>query len=125
MRAASPHCGWRGPRNTTPCRARCWSGLKDAAAQIATDDAVRAVILAAEGKTFCAGGDLAWMKAQMAADPATRRAEARLLAEALQALNTLPKPLIGRVQGNAFGGGVGLISVCDTVLGVTGAPGSG
>jgi methylglutaconyl-CoA hydratase len=96
-------------------------GLKDAAAQIATDDAIRAVILAAEGRTFCAGGDLAWMKAQMAADPVTRRAEARLLAEALQALNTLPKPLIGRVHGNAFGGGVGLISVCDAALAAEGA----
>jgi methylglutaconyl-CoA hydratase len=96
-------------------------GLKDAAAQIGADDAIRAVILAAEGRTFCAGGDLAWMKAQMAADPVTRRAEARLLAEALQALNTLPKPLIGRVHGNAFGGGVGLISVCDAALAAEGA----
>ena len=96
-------------------------GLTDAAARIAADDTIRAVILAAEGKTFCAGGDLDWMQAQMAADPATRRAEARLLAETLQALNALPKPLIGRVHGNAFGGGVGLMSVCDVAIAADGA----
>jgi methylglutaconyl-CoA hydratase len=95
-------------------------GLIDTADRIAADASIRAVVLAAEGRTFCAGGDLDWMRAQMAADPATRRAEARLLAEALQALDTLPKPLIGRVQGNAFGGGVGLISVCDVAIAADG-----
>ena len=56
-------------------------------------------------------------RTQMAADPDTRFVEARKLAEALQALNTLPKPLIGRLQGNAFGGGVGMASVCDVAIG--------
>lgn len=91
--------------------------LTTAAAQLATDDNVRVVILRAAGKTFCAGGDLGWMQQQMAADADTRFREARKLAEMLQALNTLPKPLIGMVQGNAFGGGLGLISVCDVAIG--------
>jgi len=89
-----------------------------AAQALGAEDAVRVVVLAAEGKSFCAGGDLGWMRAQMAADAATRAAEARKLAEMLEALNSLPKPLIGQVQGNAFGGGVGMACVCDVTIGV-------
>ena len=90
--------------------------LGEAARTLAADDVVRAVVLAAEGDVFCAGGDLKWMQAQMAADEATRRREATALAMMLKVLNKLPKPLIGRVHGNAFGGGVGLMSVCDVVV---------
>lgn len=92
--------------------------LKQAAEALGADEAVRVVVLTGAGKSFCAGGDLGWMQSQMAADPKTRFVEARKLAEALQALNTLPKPLIGRLQGNAFGGGVGMASVCDVAIGV-------
>lgn len=95
--------------------------LTEAAATLGQDPAVRVVVLAAEGRSFSAGGDLDWMREQMAADSATRAREARKLARMLQALNTLPKPLIGRVQGQAFGGGVGILSVCDVAIGVTGA----
>jgi methylglutaconyl-CoA hydratase len=88
-----------------------------AARALGADASVRVVVLAAEGASFCAGGDLGWMRAQMEADAATRAAEARRLAEMLRVLNELPKPLIGRVQGNAFGGGVGMVSVCDVAVG--------
>lgn len=91
--------------------------LHRAAEKLGADASVRAVILAAKGKTFCAGGDLGWMREQFEADPQTRSREAAKLAHMLQALNTLPKPLIGRVQGNALGGGVGMVSVCDVVIG--------
>lgn len=91
--------------------------LRQAADDIAANDAIRVVVLTGAGKSFCAGGDLAWMQAQMAADSETRFVEARKLAEMLQALNTLPKPLIGMLQGNAFGGGVGMASVCDITIG--------
>ena len=95
--------------------------LTQAAAELGADDRVRVVVLAADGASFCAGGDLGWMQAQMAADPDTRAAEAKKLAMMLRALNELPKPLIGRVQGNAFGGGVGMMAVCDVAVGVQGA----
>lgn len=95
--------------------------LTQAASQLGSDDAVRVVVLTGAGKSFCAGGDLRWMQAQMQADKVTRKAEARKLAEMLRALNELPKPLIGRVQGQAFGGGVGMMSVCDVAIGVQGA----
>ncbi|MDX0518080.1 crotonase/enoyl-CoA hydratase family protein [Sinorhizobium medicae] len=93
----------------------------DVAGRLATDASVRAVILDAEGKSFCAGADLEWMREQFSADRATRISEATRLAMMLKALNGLPKPLIARVHGNAFGGGVGLISVCDTVICASGA----
>lgn len=92
------------------------SELAQAAAQLAVDQNVRVVVLTGTGTSFCAGGDLGWMRDQMAADAATRAKGARALAMMLKALNDLPKPLIGRAQGNAFGGGVGLMSVCDIVF---------
>ncbi len=95
--------------------------LQDAARALASDDAVRVVVLTGAGASFCAGGDLGWMRAQMEADAEGRAAEARKLAGALGMLNALPKPLIGRVQGQAFGGGIGLMSVCDVAVGVEGA----
>ncbi|MGD1884322.1 MAG: crotonase/enoyl-CoA hydratase family protein [Paracoccaceae bacterium] len=91
--------------------------LTKAAWLLGADKAVRVVVLTGAGKSFCAGGDLGWMREQMEADPETRALEASKLAYMLQALNTMPKPLIGALQGNAFGGGVGMASVCDTALG--------
>ncbi|MBB96212.1 MAG: enoyl-CoA hydratase [Rhodobacteraceae bacterium] len=91
--------------------------LRHATRWLARDAEVRAVVLTGSGKSFCAGGDLGWMQEQMAADAETRAREARGLAEALMLLDRLPKPLIGRIQGNAFGGGVGLASVCDVAIG--------
>ncbi len=101
--------------------AQMMTELEEAARRLASDPAVRVVVLAAEGKTFCAGGDLAWMREQFDMDADTRRVESRRIATVLGALYDLPQPLIGRVQGNALGGGVGLVSVCDVAIGVTGA----
>lgn len=106
------------PEKRNAMSARMIAELTEAAARLAEDNAIRAVVLAAEGSVFCAGGDLGWMQDQMAADGETRRREAMALATMLKALNELPKPLIGRVHGNAFGGGVGLISVCDVAVAV-------
>lgn len=76
----------------------------------------RAMVLCGAGKMFCAGADLAWMQAQMATDRAGRMAAARRLAAMLQALNTMEVPLIGRLHGGVFGGGIGLAAVCDVVV---------
>ncbi|MEM6303626.1 MAG: crotonase/enoyl-CoA hydratase family protein [Pseudomonadota bacterium] len=92
--------------------------LTAAAAELGNDDRVRVVVLTGAGKSFCAGGDLEWMRAQRDMDRETRAAEAGKLATMLGVLNALPKPLIGRLQGNAFGGGVGLAAVCDLAIGV-------
>ena len=95
--------------------------LTDAATKISGDSHVRAVVLSAHGKSFCAGGDLAWMQEQFDADRAARVAEATRLATMLRLLDEFPKLLIAVVEGPAFGGGVGLISVCDIVLAARGA----
>lgn len=100
--------------------ARMIAELTEAAHALGDDAGVRAVVLAGEGRSFCAGGDLGWMREQMAADRATRIKEATKLAEMLLALDRMPKPLIGRLHGNAFGGGVGLASVCDVAIGAEG-----
>ncbi len=92
--------------------------LTAAAAALNADAGVRAVVLTGAGPSFCAGGDLAWMRAQFDATRETRLNEARRLADTLQALNTLDRPLIARVNGAAYGGGVGLLAVCDAVIAV-------
>jgi methylglutaconyl-CoA hydratase len=87
--------------------------LTEAAHALGADRTVRAVIISGSGRSFCAGGDLEWMRAQFDASRSERIAEARRLAWMFKALNELPKPLIASVHGNVFGGGIGLISVCD------------
>ncbi len=90
--------------------------LTDMARTLGAAPDTRAIVLAGAGKVFCAGGDLTWMKAQIEADRETRMREARKLAEMLQALNEMPTPLIGRIHGGAFGGGVGMACVCDVAI---------
>lgn len=94
--------------------------LRSAADELGADPDVRVVVLKGDGPTFCAGGDLRWMQDMVASSKDERREGAIFLANMLHALNTLPKPLIGRCHGNAFGGGVGLLSVCDVAIGVQG-----
>ena len=92
--------------------------LTAVAARLNAGADVRVVVLSAEGASFCAGGDLGWMRAQIEADRQTRMAEARRLALMFKALNELEKPLIARVHGNAFGGGIGLLCVADVAIAV-------
>ena len=91
--------------------------LADTAETLAKDMDIRAVILTGAGKSFCAGGDLGWMRDQMMADAQSRAKEARRLAEMLNTWNSLPKPVIASLHGNAFGGGIGLACVADVAIG--------
>lgn len=109
------------PEKHNAMSAQMLADLTGAATALAQDDDVRVVVLASEGKSFSAGADLGWMRAQFDMDVATRQRESARLGTMLHALDTLPKPLIGRVQGNSFGGGMGLMSVCDVVVAVQGA----
>ncbi|MBL4647036.1 MAG: enoyl-CoA hydratase/isomerase family protein [Rhizobiales bacterium] len=94
--------------------------LQHAADNLGADTSVRAVILAATGKSFCAGGDLLWMQDQAKQDRAGKIRNSEALAHMLASFNSLPKMLIGRVHGAAYGGGLGLIAVCDVAIAVTG-----
>jgi methylglutaconyl-CoA hydratase len=77
---------------------------------------VKVVLLKGEGQTFCAGGDLNWIKKAIDLDYAENLKDTRRLAQMFAALNEIPKPVIGAVHGAAIGGGVGLVSICDIVV---------
>lgn len=85
------------------------------------DKAVRAVVLRGNGKSFCAGGDLNWMRrvADYSHDENVR--DAMALGWLLRLINELPKVTIALVHGNAFGGGVGLTACCDIAIAEEGA----
>ncbi|MEZ2220562.1 crotonase/enoyl-CoA hydratase family protein [Rhizobium sp. RCC_161_2] len=104
------------PEKHNALSAEMIDALTAAAHDLGGNERVRVVVLTGEGASFCAGGDLGWMRAQFDATRAGRIAEARRLAMLFKALNEMPKPLLARVHGNAFGGGMGLLSVCDMTI---------
>lgn len=83
---------------------------------LADDDDVRVVVLAARGKSFCAGADLNYMRGMAGNSEAKNFTDAEALAEMLHLLHALPKPTIALVQGAAIAGGVGLMSACDIAI---------
>ena len=85
------------------------------------DNSVRIVILRGNGKSFCAGGDLNWMRKSADYTYQQNADDAMLLGTLLKTLNFLTKPTIALVHGNIFGGGVGLTSCCDIAIAQTGA----
>jgi methylglutaconyl-CoA hydratase len=89
--------------------------------ELGAADDVRAVVLAGNGRSFCAGADLNWMKKMAAYTRAENLADAKGLALMLSTLHDLPKPTIARVHGAAFGGGVGLVACCDIAIAATAA----
>ncbi len=85
-------------------------------AEIDGDPEVRVVVLTGEGSAFCSGGDFKYQQAQAKRPEAERLAEASKLALWLGELDRLSKPVIGRINGAAYGGGLGLVSVCDVAV---------
>ena len=90
--------------------------LTAALRQLARDAAVQVVVLTSTGQSFSAGADLGWMRSMAGKSPAENLADARALAELMHTLDRLEKPTIARVQGAAFGGGLGLIACCDVAI---------
>ena len=85
---------------------------------IGEDRTVRVVVLEGAGASFSAGADLNWMRGMATATEDENRVDALALARLMRTLDELPHPTIARVQGAAFGGGVGLIACCDIAIGV-------
>src|SRR5690606_36724891 len=82
------------------------------------DTAVRATVLTGAGKTLSAGADLDWMRGMAAASEADNLADSLRLARLMRTLAFRPKPTIARVNGSAYGVGVGLVTCCDIAIGV-------
>ncbi len=84
--------------------------------ELQADPQVRVIVLAAAGKSFSAGADLNWMRRMAEYSWEQNMADAMALAELMHTLNTLPKPTLAKVQGPAYGGGVGLVACCDIAV---------
>jgi methylglutaconyl-CoA hydratase len=84
--------------------------------ELAHDDSVRVVVLGGHGASFCAGADIAAMKASTTMTSEQNLAEAEKLANMFAAIADFPKPMVGRIHGNVFGGGVGLVCACDIAV---------
>ena len=93
--------------------------LTDALRTLDANPRIRAIILLATGKSFCAGADLKWMERMAGYAYEQNIADAGALARLLQTLAGVGKPTIARVHGAAFGGGVGLIACCDIAIAST------
>jgi methylglutaconyl-CoA hydratase len=90
--------------------------LTECFSRVAMDSTVRCVVLCAEGAMFCSGADIGWMQRQSRNSDAENLTDARAFAEMMRAIHGCPKPVIARVQGHAFGGGVGLMAAADIVI---------
>lgn len=95
--------------------------LNQAFTQLGSSEQVRVIVLAAEGKAFCAGADLNWMRAMADYSREENLADADKLAQMLSTLYRCPKPTIAAIQGDVYAGGIGLISACDIAIAVDSA----
>ena len=92
------------------------AALTEAFTRLNQDTELRVVVLAGHGKAFCAGADLNWMRAMADYSWDENRADAGKLAQMLWTLDQCPVPVIGRVHGDCYAGGMGLASVCDVLV---------
>ena len=84
--------------------------------ELGRHDAVRVIVLAANGPSFCAGADLNWMKKMAGYSHDENEADAMRLAAMLRTIYLCPKPVVARVQGDCYAGGMGLVAACDIVV---------
>ena len=101
--------------------ARLIAELTEALLHLEQDASVRAVVLSGAGTTFSAGADLNWMLGMARATEQENEQDSLLLAKLMHTLNFLSKPTIAKVNGSAYGGGVGLVACCDIAVGADGA----
>ena len=88
--------------------------------ELGRDDSLRAIVLGGHGKAFCAGADLAWMKQMAGYDWEQNRADAGALADMLWTIHNCPVPVVARIHGDCYAGGVGLAAVCDIRVAASG-----
>ena len=86
--------------------------------ELDNDKATRIIVLTGKGKSFCAGADLNWMKSMAKYSKEENIKDSRLLLDLYESIYNCSKPVIGRVNGHAFGGGLGLFAVCDIAIAI-------
>ena len=86
--------------------------------ELGRNEFVRVIVLAAEGLAFCAGADLNWMKKMAGYSHAENNADAMALADMLRTIYLCPKPVVARIQGDCYAGGMGLAAACDIAVAV-------
>lgn len=89
-------------------------------AALGADATLRCIVLGGHGKAFCAGADLNWMRAMAGYSWEQNRADAQALADMLWTIYACPVPVVGRVHGDCYAGGLGLASVCDVLVAAEG-----
>lgn len=92
------------------------AALTGAFEELGSDESVRAVVLSGEGKVFCGGADISWMRASLDLSYDQNVADAKAMSDMFRAIDRCPKPVIGKIHGAALGGGAGLAAVCDIVV---------
>ncbi|MFZ2738825.1 MAG: enoyl-CoA hydratase/isomerase family protein [Burkholderiaceae bacterium] len=97
------------------------AGLTQAFTVLSDDPQVRVIVLAAQGKAFCAGADLNWMRRMADYSEQENLADAATMAEMLRVIHRCSKPTIARIQGDVFAGGMGLVAACDMAVSVDSA----
>jgi methylglutaconyl-CoA hydratase len=88
--------------------------------EVSQDGSIRAIVLAANGPAFCAGADLNWMKKMAGYTQLENEADALRLADMLRTIYFSPKPVVAKVQGDCYAGGMGLVAACDIVVAADG-----
>jgi methylglutaconyl-CoA hydratase len=96
------------------------AALDRAFTELGADDDLRAIVLGGHGKAFCAGADLGWMREMAGYDWEQNRTDAQALADMLATVYDCPVPVVGRVHGDCYAGGVGLAAVCDVLVAAEG-----
>jgi methylglutaconyl-CoA hydratase len=89
--------------------------------ELANDEKTKVIVLTGKGESFCAGADLNWMKSMVMYSKEENIRDSRLLLDMYETIYSCPKPVIGKINGHAFGGGVGLIAVCDINIATIGS----
>jgi methylglutaconyl-CoA hydratase len=83
---------------------------------LSSDNSITAIILTGNGKSFCAGADLTWMKQMVNYSAEENKKDSRVLLDMYESIHSCPKPVLGRINGAAFGGGIGLLAICDITI---------
>ena len=104
------------PERRNAIDGRMVTELSEAFLSMAREQSLRGIVLAAAGSVFCAGADIQWMQSASPVSKSQAQDDARRLALMFRAIDECPCPVIARVQGPAFGGGLGLMAVCDMVV---------